>query len=159
MKRSILASILLALFSGLFTHPLPASGLNTPSPLPTGVWIKLNIIFHKPKNDCKTGFGICTDLTWGIEGPSTSGQYCTVQAQINGQNQLILQVTEEALENYENGSSLPNFRNRNSIPLEEPYTLSMAASRALGSPTPVTIRPGTYPLTYSNHTYTVTIQL
>jgi|WetSurMetagenome_2_1015567.scaffolds.fasta_scaffold72832_2 hypothetical protein len=159
MKKFILLSLLTILFTGLFAGSAFAMEMKPVSSCPAGIWIKILVTFHKPKHDCKTGFGICFETTWGIEAPSTGGQMCLVRAQINGQNQLILEVTEEALASYEGGSTLPNFKNRNSITLDDPFTLSAATSKALGSPTPVTIKAGTYPLSNVNHTYTVTIPL
>ncbi len=160
MKKLAIISLFTVLLAGFFTEPLLAPAVRLSNPCPSGVWVRFDFIFHKPKTNCQTGFGICVMSSWGIESnTATNPAACAGRAQINGQNQLIIEVTDDALANYEGGNTLPNFRNRNSITLEDPYTLSLAASRSLGSNTIVTIPAGTYPLAYANHTYTITIQL
>jgi hypothetical protein len=42
---------------------------------------------------------------------------------------------------------------------EDPYTFSAATSKELGSPFPVVVRAGKYPVTFSNGIYTVNIPL
>ncbi|MEI6681036.1 MAG: hypothetical protein WCO44_00335 [Bacteroidota bacterium] len=128
---------------------------------PCGIWIKFELCFHRPKLLCKSGFGICMDVTAGIDnpGPVADKAMCPVKAMINDRNQLVLEVTAEALANYEYGAALPNFKDKTAITLEEPYTLSPGTSKALGSLSPVTIKAGTYPVSFANGIYTVVFQL
>ncbi len=130
-------------------------------PNPPGFWIRLDLTFHRPKTECKTGFGICADLTCGVDSPvqSTDPSHCLVKARINERNQLEVEIAEEELAKYERGATLPFFKGKTSITLEEPYTLSPAACRALGSSVPLTIKAGNYPVTYVSPVYTVVFQL
>lgn len=126
----------------------------------SSVWVKISLIFHRPKFDCLSGFGFCLDVSAGVDKmamPVSSS--CPVLMKINDQNQLLIQVTEENLRNYENGSTLPYFKDKTAITLEDSYTLTPATCRELGANNPVIIRPGRYPVMYANNTYTVTIPL
>jgi hypothetical protein len=64
---------------------------------PGGVWIKISLNFHRPKFDCQTGFGICLDISAGIDLAMPASGTCPVQMRINEQNQLQIQVTEDNL--------------------------------------------------------------
>jgi hypothetical protein len=125
------------------------------------VWIKLTIKFHRPKTDCQTGFGICFDLSAGIENPvgSNGRDVCPVRARLNDKNQLVLEVAETALTAYENGGSLPYFQGKTSVTIIDPYSLSAGTCKALGSSPPLTIKPGNYPVSFANGIYTVVFQL
>lgn len=130
------------------------------SPEPDAVWIKIILIFHRPKFDCKSGFGICLDFSAGIDKmamPSSNG--CPVLMKINEQKQLLIQVTEDNLILYENGTTLPFFKDKATITLEDSCTFPSSIGSELGAINPVIIRPGKYPVTYENKTYTVTIPL
>jgi hypothetical protein len=127
---------------------------------PAGVWVKLTLIFHRPKTDCKTGFGICVDFSWGIDGGlGGNEQACPVRMMINSQNQLILEVTESDLTKYENAGTLPYFKNKTSITLEDPVSLTPAMCKKLGTDYPVNIKAGSYPVTFKDNIYTVVFQL
>ena len=138
-----------------------ATELKSVVPSPPGIWIRIDISFHRQKSNCKTGFGFCIDFTVGGDRPNfTSDQnLCPVKGQLNDKNQLIIEVTAEALANYEFGSTLPYFKDKTSIRIEEPYTLSAATCRALGAAMPVTIKAGSYPVSFANGIYTIVIQL
>lgn len=126
-----------------------------------GIWVKLNIIFHRRSQDCERGFGICAFFTAGIDGPGVSSEKngCAARAQLNEKNQLILDVDESALSKYEGGATLVHFRNRTSITLQESFTIPEPVCRKLGPGGTMTIRPGTYPILYQNGVYRITIQL
>jgi|WetSurMetagenome_2_1015567.scaffolds.fasta_scaffold19976_4 hypothetical protein len=156
MKKIALLSLM---FVTLFAGTTFATEMKSANPSFEGVWIKIHIVFHKPKNDCKTGFGICTFFEAGIDQTEPFGPFCQAKARINENNQLVIEVTESALVSYENGGTLQYFKDKSSITLDEPYTLSPAASKTLGSPKTITIKSGTYPLVYSKGIYTITIQL
>ena len=145
----------------LFTENANAAGFESAVPLPPGPWIRIELIFHRPSTDCKTGFGFCFDITAGIERPVAGNDQtrCPVKAQLNERNQLIVEITADALASYENGSTLPYFKDKGSITIQDPYTLSPAACRALGSATPIMIKPGNYPVSFASGVYTVILQL
>jgi hypothetical protein len=160
MKKYFLLSIL-----GIFMLPILVSAseviVASASPSPDIV-ICLRIIFHKPKYDCERGFGLCLDGTVGLEGGGSSAsaeKTCPVKMQLNQKNQLILEVTEVALKEYENGSTLPYFEGKTSITFDESYPVPQEICRQLGTNQSLTIKAGTYPVTYSKGTYTVVFQL
>jgi hypothetical protein len=156
MKKIALLSLM---FVTLFAGTTFAAEMKSANPVIEGVWIKVMFVFHKPKTNCLTGFGICIDLSGGIEKPVGNQPMCQAKVRINGNNQLVIEVTEQALQSYENGNTLTYFRNKSSVTFEEPYTLSSETARALGANGPVTIKAGTYPVSYEKGTYTMTIQL
>jgi len=157
----ILANVLL--FSG-FTLASEMQSKTDYSPLsvtaPVGVWVKLTIIFHRPKRDCLKGFGLCFNIEWGIDGAGSPNEVkgCPVNMKIEN-NQLIMQVKESDLQNYEQGSTLTYFKDKTSMTLEDLTELPPGITRELGSSTPIVIKPGTYPVTYQNGIYTVVFQL
>ena len=126
-----------------------------------GIWVKFQFTFHRPKLDCLKGFGLCLDITSGFDGSGkiSAEKACPVRALITENKQLIVEITEEDLSIYEGGSTIPYFRGKTSITLEDPYTLSAETTRALGFQSPVTIKAGTYPLKYEHRVYTVIFQL
>ncbi len=128
---------------------------------PASVWIKLNIILHRPKLNCERGFGVCFLFTWGLEqaGGFAEKTFCPVRGMLNEKNQLILEFEEGALTKYEGGSALSNFKDKTSITILDPYTVPESTCRALGSASSITIKPGTYPVLYQNKVYTIVFQL
>jgi len=138
-----------------------ATELISPMPSPTGFWIKITINFHRPKKDCLSGFGICGDLSCGFEDSfaQNAQEFCPAKAQLNDKNQLILEIQESALKSYDNGSAFTYFNGKTSITIPDPYTLSPAACKALGSKTPLTVKPGDYPVSFANGAYSVVFQL
>jgi hypothetical protein len=157
MKKILLLSLIGMI---LFSETLVASATGAfANPGPGGFWIKITLNFHRPKMDCSSGFGICLDFSAGVDLVMPSTGTCPVQMRINDRNQLQIQVTEDNLRLYDNGSALPYFRDTAGLLLEDPYTLSTATAKELGSSTPVVIRAGRYPVTLSNGIYTVTIPL
>lgn len=127
---------------------------------PVGVWVKVTVIFHRPKLDCLKGFGFCFNVNWGIEGGGSVNDErgCPVTMRLES-NQLTMQVTEKELSIYEGGTTLPYFEGKTSITLEDPAELPPGITRELGSSTPIVIKPGTYPVSYQNGIYTVIIHL
>ena len=158
MKKIIILTAMNLLF---LLGSTSATEFSPAVPNPPGFWIKLEFTFHRPKKDCLTGFGVCADLTVGFDHPVTASDkgYCPVKAQLNDRNQLIVEIAESALTMYENASTLPYFKDKTAVTIPDPYTLSPDACRALGSTVPLTIKAGTYPVTYANATYTVVFQL
>jgi len=124
---------------------------------PAGVWIKFIFNFHRPKLDCERGFGICFDIEWGFVDFSapTAPKGCVVKGRVNELGQLVMEVSESDLMNYENGSTLPYFKNKNIITIVDAYTLSVASCKSLGMSSQFTIRPGDYPVTCKEGIYTV----
>ena len=125
-------------------------------------WINLRVTFHRPKYNCERGFGLCFAVTVGYDDSmpgGSEGSLCPVKAQLNARNQLIIQVEESALADYEGGSALANFKGKSSLALEDPFTLSNETSKALGSSAPLTIPAGEYPVSISSGIYTVVVQL
>jgi hypothetical protein len=163
MKKIITICILSLL---MLTGAVHASTYNTiymnPGPSPSfSVWVKLIITFHRPKLQCKSGFGICFDVEIGTEKSAGSGpDVCPAQARINTAGQLELLVTEEDLLKYENGYALPYFK-KGSITIEDPYTFSDPVTKHLGTGRQITINPGSYPVVNdaSAHTYMVTFPI
>ncbi|MEI7662363.1 MAG: hypothetical protein WCK34_09205 [Bacteroidota bacterium] len=138
-----------------------AAGWASPVPSPPGFWVKFEVSFFRPKTDCKSGFGVCTDVTMGIDKTAGSAEQnlCPVRGQLNERNQLVVEVSEEALSNYMMGVTLPYFKGKTSITILDPYTLSPATCKALGSAVPLTIKPGSYPVSFTSGVYTVVFQL
>ncbi|MCX6287953.1 MAG: hypothetical protein NTY96_12650 [Bacteroidetes bacterium] len=121
------------------------------------VWVKFIITFHRPKTQCKTGFGICFDVELGTDKATGSGSnLCLVQARIINAGQLELMVSEEDLLKYENGFALPYFK-KGSVTFEDPYTFSEPVAKLLGAANQITIKSGSYPVVFdaSTHTYTI----
>jgi hypothetical protein len=158
MKKLVLLPMIVMF---LLTGNAEATELISPMPSPTGVWVKLTINFHRPKKDCLSGFGICADFTWGIEDSFSKNdqEFCPVKALVNDKNQLIIEIQEVALSSYNNGSTMTYFKDKTSITIPDPYTLSPGACRALGSKNPLTVKPGEYPVSFANGAYSVVIQL
>ncbi len=158
MKKFMLLTVLGMLFVSQTSF---ATGIKSCTASPAGVWVKFLLNFHRPKMDCKSGFGLCLLVTAGIEvsGESSEQNLCVVRGQLNERNQLIIQVEEEALNKYEGGAALPFFNGKTSISILDPYTLPDASCRALGSSVPLTIKPGNYPVSYENGVYEVVFQL
>ncbi|HNY04120.1 MAG TPA: hypothetical protein PKG48_16110 [Bacteroidales bacterium] len=129
---------------------------------PTGVWIKFELNLHRPKLGCERGFGLCLIVTTGFNTDnlvSKESGLLPVRGRVNERNQLVVEISEEALTKYERGSSLPFFRNRNSITIQDPYEVPEPVCRSLGISFPRFVKPGTCPVTYQNGVYTVTFQL
>lgn len=162
MKKFLLISVVSLL---MMSEAVIANGkVSIPSASPNttlSAWIGIKIIFHRPKLNCERGFGICFEFSAGLEdNPAlASDQMCPVKFQLNEKDQLVMQVEERELARYEGGTALPNFKDRNSITLQDPVTLSADLSRALGSSTPLTIKAGVYPVSYGTGIYTVVFQL
>lgn len=137
------------------------AGVKSPIYPPTGVWIKLNINFHRPKLNCERGFGICFLVSVGFEDMSGASErkLCPARGRINERNQLVVEIEETLLARYEGGSTLPNFKDKTTITLADPYTIPEPTCRALGSSTTLTIKPGSYPVSCNNNVYTVVFQL
>ena len=143
----------------LASHLSFASEMKPVTCAPTGIWIKLLINFHRPRTNCESGFGLCFIVTWGVEEPAgfPVKNLCPVRGQLKDKN-LCIEVNEADLATYESGSTLSYFRDKSSVTILDSYTLPDATSRALGSNTPITIKPGTYPVSYQNGTYTIVFQ-
>jgi hypothetical protein len=158
MKKIILLSMLGMMF---FSGTSFASEMKSSVSAPTGVWIKLLINFHRPKMECQRGFGLCFVFSWGFEELDgfSEKNLCLAKGQLNDRNQFIIEVDETSLTKYEGGSTLPYFKNKASISILDPYTLTDVTCRALGSSAPKTIKPGNYPVSYENGVYTIVFQL
>jgi len=127
---------------------------------PVGIWVRLTITFHRPKYDCLRGFGLCFELDGGLnDGAGASSETgCPIKMKIEN-NQLILSVLESSLKVYENGSTLPYFKDKTFITIEDYTELPPGLTRNLGSSTPIIIKPGKYPVTFKDGIYTVVFQL
>jgi hypothetical protein len=158
MKKFILLSMIGMLLAAPATF---ATEIKSCPSSPAGVWVKFLLNFHRPKMECKSGFGLCLIVTAGIEAPGQSAEnsLCLVRGQLNERNQLIIQVEESALSKYEGGSALPYFKEKTSISIPDPYVLSDGTCRALGSSPPLMIKPGNYPVSYENGVFEVVFQL
>lgn len=160
MKKQVLFILSgLLLFSGVSmatSASFEKCEMPTTVTAPVGVWVKLSLVFHRPKLDCLKGFGFCFDLTWGVDGSgsSTEGPGCPVSMKLENDH-LILQVSEKDLANYEHGSSLQYFSGKTSITLEDYTEVPAGISRELGSPSPIVIKPGSYPVTYQSGVFSV----
>jgi hypothetical protein len=128
---------------------------------PTAVWVKLQIIFHRPKLNCESGFGICFLVSAGFDGSGSAGagNSCSVRGQLNEKNQLVVEVEESVLARYEGGTLLRNFKDKTSVAIPDPYVLPEATCRALGSNSPLTIKAGNYPVSFQNGVYSLVFQL
>lgn len=164
MKKHVLLILTnLLLFTGVSLamdfHSLPGSSAMAFTS-PVGVWVKLTIIFHRPKLQCLKGFGICFDLNYGIEkeDPTIGEEGCPVSMQLD-KSHLKLQVTESALKTYESGGSLQYFQGKPTITLEDDTEIPLEVSRELGSSSPLMIKAGSYPVSFQNGAYIVTFPL
>lgn len=127
---------------------------------PTAVWIKLQIIFHRPKFNCESGFGVCFLVSAGFDGSGSpgAGNSCSARGQLNEKNQLIVEVEESVLARYEGGALLRNFKDKTSVTIPDPYVLPETTCRALGSNSPLTIKAGNYPVSFQNGVYSLVFQ-
>jgi hypothetical protein len=158
MKKMLLLSLMgLFLFSGSL---MAAGSYSAPAKAP-GPWINIKIIFHKRSTECQYGFGLCVMLSagWGEKTLSTEKPACGARISLNEKNQLILEVKEDELLTYERGGTLPYFKGKEFITLEESYLLPADISRSLGASSPLQIKPGIYPVKFLDGIYTVVIQL
>ena len=156
-KITVLTIVGLLLFSGAsYATEMKSTSLNAPS----GVWITLHLKFHKPKWDCERGFGLCFNITWGIErgAKSRSETECPVKMKLDN-NQLIMEVEESDLQKYEQGTSLAYFNGKSTITLDENTEIPPSYCRQLGSSRPIVIKSGTYPVTYKDNIYTIVFTL
>ena len=158
MKKIFALSLLSVM---LISELVFATGMNPrPDVTPGGVWVKFLFNLHRPKFNCERAFGICLLVTVGIENTTSyEKNLCPVNGQLNERNQLILQVSEEALMKYEQGTSLPYFKDKTMINIIDPYTLPESACKALGAASQLTIKPGSYPVSFENGFYIVVFQL
>lgn len=154
--------MLLAMLGLMFlTENTFATGMKSAMAAPSSVWIKLEVIFHRPKFNCESGFGICVLVSAGFDGPGASAENksCSVRGMINERNQLVLEIDEVALSKYENGAAYRYFKDKTSVAIPDPYPIPEATCRALGSAAPLTIKQGNYPVSFHNGVYTVVFQL
>jgi hypothetical protein len=152
--------VILMIISLLGIQGLSMASEVTSKSTDVGIWIKIYLKFHRPKYECERGFGFCFDVTAGIEkGINPDEKVCPVKAKLDQMNQLVFEISEYDLIKYEKATTLPYFKDKSSITLEEAYSLSPETCRYLGSSNPITIKAGTYPLKYSNKTYTIIFQL
>ena len=96
MKKVVLFSILGIILFGEVTFAAVTLARN---PSPTDVWIKFVLIFHKPRTQCTSGFGICFDVLFGgdlIDAPM-GAKGCPVRGQINNLNELVVEIAESDL--------------------------------------------------------------
>jgi len=157
MKKIMLLSMLGMIF---LTEMSFASEMKLCNYAPEGIWIKLLINFHRPRTNCQSGFGLCFVVTWGWEELNgfSEKNLCPVKGQLKERN-LFIEVNAADLTTYESGSTLTYFKEKTSISILDSYTLPDATSRALGSITPLTIKPGNYPVSFKNGVYTIVFQL
>ena len=156
-KITVLIVVGLLLFSGAsFATEMKSISPNAP----IGIWVTFHIKFHKPKWDCERGFGLCFHVNWGIEkGEKPIGEtLCPVKMKLDN-NQLIMEVRESSLKIYENGTTLPYLNGKSSITLDEKTELPPSYLQQLGSPRPIVIKAGTYPVTYKDNIYTIVFPL
>ncbi|MEI7725309.1 MAG: hypothetical protein WCK09_09410 [Bacteroidota bacterium] len=158
MKKMMLLAMLGVMF---LTETTIATEMKSAMNASSAVWIKLEVIFHRPKFNCESGFSICLIVTAGIDGPGVSaeGKSCSVRGALNERNQLIIEIDEVALSKYENGAAIRYFKDKTSIAIPDPYILPEATCRALGSATPLAIKQGNYPVSFNNGVYKVVFQL
>ncbi|MEI6434109.1 MAG: hypothetical protein WCP32_04630 [Bacteroidota bacterium] len=158
MKKFFVFSMLsvLLLTGDLFAtevKPIPLAG--------DDLIVNIKLIFHRPKKDCKSGFGICLifNMSWEDAQVNNDNTQCLAKGSINERNQLTIVVAESELNKYDGGSALPYFRDKTTIPILDPYPLTPELCRAFGANPPLTIKPGNYPVSFENGVYTVIFQL
>lgn len=149
--------ILVTLLSGIVMGAEPA-----PKPAPTpGLNFVFKILFKRPKMNCERGFGICliTSIYWGEYSNLKEPECCLAAMSLDERNQLTVSVKEQSLMKYDGGSALPYFKDKTSVTIPDPYPLPEETCKALGAKPPLTIKPGTYPVTLADGIYTVVFQL
>ncbi|MCX6280496.1 MAG: hypothetical protein NTU51_00860 [Bacteroidetes bacterium] len=160
MKKIITLCILSMLMSAasIQAGKYNTVNMNTSPSASYSVWVKIILNFHRPKMQCKSGFGICIDFEFGTDKATGYGAaLCPAQARINSAGQLELKVAESDLQKYENGFALPYFQ-KGSLFFEEPYTFSDPVTKLLGASHQLTIGAGSYAVVFdaATRTYTVT---
>jgi hypothetical protein len=158
MKKYFLC-MMVALIS--FSSIAPASEpVLVPQPTP-GLNFVFKVIFKRPKFNCERGFGICfiTSVYWGENANQNEPECCLASIDLNERNQLSISVRETSLTKFDGGAALPYFKDKTSLTIPDPYPLPEETLRALGTKQPLTIKPGTYPVTYEDGIYTVVLQL
>jgi|GEM_PF-363677 len=163
MKKHVLLILTnLLLFTGVSFatdfHSLPGSSAMAFTS-PVGVWVKLTIIFHRPKLQCLREFGLCFNINFGTEkeDPVIGEGGCPISMQLD-KGQLQLRVTHSALKNYESGNTLQYFQEKSSITLEDDTELPESLSRELGASIPIVIKAGNYPVQFQDDAYIITFQ-
>jgi hypothetical protein len=157
MKKLMLLSLLSMMF---IAEMCLAGDLKSFAPPQDHVWINLKFIFHRPKFDCQRGFGICLIVTGGIDDQNMYPEKskCIAKGQVNAKNQLVIEVKVTDLSQYDGGSALPFFQEKQSISILDPYTLPDETCKALGLAKSYTINPGLYPVSFGNGAYTIVFQ-
>ncbi len=153
--------IMLIVITGLVFLTQNIFGAEAKPLMPFKIWFRVDIIFHRPKLNCERGFGLCFLGSSGFENPvgTINKETCSGKIMLDEGNRLVLEVAESELARYEGGTALPNFKEKTSITLHDPYTLPPNLCKQLGAPGPLVIKPGTYPVTNSERVYRVVFQL
>ncbi len=157
MKKFMLLSLLGIM---LFAEMSFAGEVKSITPPQDRVWISLKFIFHRPRFDCMRGFGICLIVSGGIEDQNIFPEKpkCIARGQVNLKNQLMIEVKATDLAKYDGGSTLPFFQEKQTLSILDPYTLPDETCKVLGLAQPFTIKPGNYPVSFDNGTYTIVFQ-
>jgi hypothetical protein len=155
MKKLVFL-LIVGIFSMNLVFANAESGLMNPRP-DVVITIKLNL--HSKKMDCNAGFGFCK-ITINItfeDNIKPESEMITGKTFMNGQNQLVIKLNEEDLKNYDNGSVFKYFDGKSSIYVDADYEVTRQVYTALGLQKPVTIKAGTYPLSYDQGIYTIVV--
>jgi hypothetical protein len=148
--------LIVGIFSMNLVYANAESRIMNPRP-DVVITIKLNL--HSKKQDCIAGFGFCKiSINLSFEDKVNPGVETVVgKAFINAQNQLVIKLNETDLNNYENGSVLKYLNGKKSVSIDTTYELTNDLCTALGSPRPLIIKEGTYPLSFDQGIYTIVV--
>jgi len=103
-------------------------------------------------------FGFCkfsVSVKW--ENRPAGGNLIKGNAYLNESNQLVITLNENDLKAVRNGVFYNYLKDRHSVSIDDPYTLSPEVSRALESKYPIVIKPGDYPVIHENNEFRIVI--
>ena len=113
--------------------------------------LTVEIEYGRWSKGCR-GFGVCKII---IVEDAVNSPVLEYQNKVNGS--LTLEIPVDYLKS-ERPDKLSYFTNQSQFVMEESYTIPADVSAKLGSKQTLTIKAGTYPMTFKNNVYTIVFE-
>lgn len=130
--------------------------ISTYMAMAVGVEVNGRITIGKKSSGNCSGFGFCSMSGAGNSSPKDGMRSTFLYNSDN--NTLVIGISRNEIQTI-NASKLQYFEGKNSITLEENFTVPAELAQQFGFAKTVTIRRGTYNLSYTNGIYYITIVL